>query len=635
MSKHYTKGFFMHKEPLKSAVIAKGHTPQYSMHKYFARRPYNVFENLIKHYTEENDIILDCFCGGGVTIFEGLKQNRKVIGVDLNPLAAFITEMQVKQVEISTLRDYLYSFYNAIDEKLGKDYKFTINDKIVNIEWIEWVYELECCFCETKVPLTSNNKLSNGVFVCPNEMCEGHEKGIKRTKCTVKSSKPVRIKYNFEDKTYTKTLSEKDANKLCKLDDNYILDDTLRNVDADIPKDWDRWYEDCLPQKGIHKFSDFFTKKNFYINTVIFNEILKEQEGLFRDILYFAFSSSLRYTNKMSRVTEGWENGNPTCMDKHAYWLPNEYIENNVLIQFKNRIEAVIKGLSFTASAIKNKKRQCYSFEDLKTADYMVLNRSSSNLPIPNNSVDAVITDPPYGSNVQYGELSAFWNIWYKTYRGLDNFIYKEEEAVSNRKKCYDGAKDISFYGNMLYSIFKECNRVLKKDGCLVFTFNNKDINVWIQLLRAAINAGFVIPEGGILYQDFVKEYKNTSHLHYSGNIHGDFIYTFVKGTIDKNKETNIDDIEKSLQNEIINLIERLFIQKESYTTTELYTSIFSQILSVLVQYVVNVKEKDANVMIQKVDILSKTFIDDILDKYLVQNNGEWSLKQKVVKNAV
>ena len=77
------------------------------------------------------------------------------------------------------------------------------------------------------------------------------------------------------------------------------------------------------------------------------------------------------------------------------------------------------------------------------------------------------------------------------------------------------------------------------------------------------------------------------------------------------------------------------FIQKESYTTTELYTSIFSQILSVLVQYVVNVKEKDANVMIQKVDILSKTFIDDILDKYLVQNNGEWSLKQKVVKNAV
>ena len=33
----------------------------------------------------------------------------------------------------------------------------------------------------------------------------------------------------------------------------------------------------------------------------------------------------------MTRVTDNWENGNPTSMDKHAYWLPNQYVETNVV----------------------------------------------------------------------------------------------------------------------------------------------------------------------------------------------------------------------------------------------------------------------------------------------------------------
>lgn len=33
-------------KPIKKSIEAKGHTPQYRMHKYFARRPYNVFNNL-------------------------------------------------------------------------------------------------------------------------------------------------------------------------------------------------------------------------------------------------------------------------------------------------------------------------------------------------------------------------------------------------------------------------------------------------------------------------------------------------------------------------------------------------------------------------------------------------------------
>ena len=91
-------------EPIGESVKARGHTAQYQMHKYFARRPYNVFRRLIEHYTEKGDIVLDCFCGGGVTVFESLALNRKAVGVDINPLATFITEMQIQQVDVEGLR---------------------------------------------------------------------------------------------------------------------------------------------------------------------------------------------------------------------------------------------------------------------------------------------------------------------------------------------------------------------------------------------------------------------------------------------------------------------------------------------------------------------------------------------------
>jgi len=51
-----------------SPIVAAAHTPPYKIHKYFARRPYNVFEQLVQNFAAKGEIILDPFCGGGVTI---------------------------------------------------------------------------------------------------------------------------------------------------------------------------------------------------------------------------------------------------------------------------------------------------------------------------------------------------------------------------------------------------------------------------------------------------------------------------------------------------------------------------------------------------------------------------------------
>lgn len=615
-------------EPIKESVKAQGHTAQYQMHKYFARRPFNVFSRLIEHYTKEGDIILDCFCGGGVTVFEGLALDRKVIGVDINPLATFITEMQIQQVDTTMLSAYYDKFLKACKQELSKLYEYQLDGDCVTQEWMEWVYEVRCPECGALIRLTEDNKITNGKYRCSNAKCSSNQAakpGVIRTKCKPFRSIPTKIKYTTSSgKSGIYTFNEKEKTSLLAAQTKLCIPEHLKKVDFAIPHNWDRWYEDCLPQKGVYNFSDLFSERNYYINTIIFNKILSLPDSPERDLLYFAFSSSLRYTNKMARVTERWENGNPTCMDKHAYWLPNAYVECNVLNKLKDRMTAVIKGLNYTNEKLKTKKEKADTFEALKeNRDYLILTQSSSDLPLPDNSVDAVITDPPYGSNVQYGELSSFWNIWYKEYKGLDNFIYNEKEAVANRKSCFEGAKDIDFYGNMLRDVYTEAGRALKPGGYLVFTFNNKNINVWVRLLKAVVEAGFFLPENGVIYQDFIAGYKNTSHLKYSGNIHGDFIYSFRKGPL-PDYDLPAIGFEDAVKLKVRECLSSMYQKKSEYTTTELYEKIYGSLINVIMRFVCQVESEQ----IKQIDALSKTYIDHLLNQNLKMTEGLWVKKE-------
>lgn len=622
--------------PITQTVKAAAHTAPYKVHKYFARRPHNVFNNLIEHYSEPNDIVLDVFCGGGVTLYEGISINRKVIGVDLNPLATFISEMQVQKIDPNSFKSIAVNILKKIEFELNGVYSYKPEGRklVEEIEWVEWAYIVNCPSCNSDIILNEKNKIRNGIYSCPNNHCNNHKTGVKRTDCTPNGSLPIRTKLKSGEIHFFSKEEQIEVNDFVMKQEDVLLSESMIKVDKFIPSQWDRTNEDKLIEKGILSFKDFFTKRNYAVNTVVFNEILDiKRKGILPsnliDLLYFSFSASLRHTNNMTRVTEAWENGNPTSMDKHAYWLPNQYVETNVFHQWEKKINALVKALEYNQRVIPENVNKVNDFEDLLRVDegYMVLNQSSSALPIPDSSVDVIITDPPYGSNVQYNELSSFWNIWYEVYSGKEIYLIQEEEAVMNRKKNFEGTKDLEHYEEMLFKVFKESYRVLKEDSYLVFTFNNKNMKVWFALLKAAARAGFELPVNGVVFQDYIESYKNTAHLRFEGNIQGDFIYTFRKNT--KRKEQENSQMSLSLQDSfetiLNNTVNELFEKRDKYNTANLYEGVFSGMVYVLMEIAKNSIIDDTEVKI--LEKKSDSYIDQLLKDQLTYDGEYWKKK--------
>lgn len=613
--------------PLKRSVKAEGHTPQYKMHKYFARRPYNVFKHIIKHYTAKGDIVLDMFCGGGVTVFEAAALERNVIGVDLNPLASFITRMQMFNGEVSELKDFYRRFILTENKKYHEWYKVFFDDDEGTAIWFEWTYIVKCPHCGSTIILNEESKKSNGVYLCSNPSCTCHATGVKRVDCLPSGSKPLRVKYvsSKTKQTHVRELTYENMPIFNTIDFKEVVNRLKYKIDFQLPNDWDRQYEDKLHEKGVISYSDFFTERNYALNCLIFNDIMELRGttgSLMNEYLYFLFSSSVRYTNKMARVTDNWENGNPTAMDKHAFWLPNQYVETNILDVLEQRAKAIIKGCSYSTSTLPKNLQEVTSFEDIKLHNsYMVLNQSSSELPIPDESVDVIITDPPYGSNVQYAELSTIWNAWYAAYKGLDSYIYKEQEAVMNRKKNFEGSKTVDDYEELLYQVYSEGARVLKNNGYLVFTFNNKNIKVWVAMLKAVARAGFYLPDDGILFQDYIDSYKNTAHLRFSGNIQGDFIYSFRKGDIDINAD-GIKGFSDIINEAIDTTVAKLYHRRKSYNTAELYQKILTSMTRDLMAYILWCNNND--VAMEDISSLSNDYLENRLKRTLVCEDGIW-----------
>ncbi|MGH4026038.1 MAG: DNA methyltransferase [Pseudonocardiaceae bacterium] len=114
----------------------------------------------------------------------------------------------------------------------------------------------------------------------------------------------------------------------------------------------------------------------------------------------------------------------------------------------------------------------------------------SSHTDLPDESVDLIVTDPPYMDNVHYSELADFFHTWL---RELVPFAhYPTEQATTRSAREVQSASPVEFEG-AIRQVWQECARVLKAEGILAFTFHQARLSGWVALVQALAEAGLVV----------------------------------------------------------------------------------------------------------------------------------------------
>jgi hypothetical protein len=108
---------------------------------------------------------------------------------------------------------------------------------------------------------------------------------------------------------------------------------------------------------------------------------------------------------------------------------------------------------------------------------------SATSLLLPDESVDYIFTDPPFGGNIIYSELNFMWEAWFGVFTNQFS-----EAIVSKAQK-----KSLSEYHELMASAFQEAHRVLKPGHWMTVEFHNSHNAVWMTIQIALEQAGFVV----------------------------------------------------------------------------------------------------------------------------------------------
>jgi 16S rRNA G966 N2-methylase RsmD/DNA-directed RNA polymerase subunit RPC12/RpoP len=466
------------------AIPANTHPPMYMIHKFWARKPHNVVREYIEHYTSSGEIVLDPFCGSGVTVGEALKSGRKAIGTDLNPISVFLATLTVTRADLNafttavgeiegSLRSLFTDLYGVKCPRCGRD--AVVTNSVMS-------YVVQCPSCKKDIVMAEAKKAPGkrqNIYRCPN--CSNDfsyaNQSIKNEITLEVQTRGVRCKHTTSSKSL-------------KLPELTTRPKWVPRVRLDYPGG-----KAFITRRRASDVGELFSRRSLVALSHLFQRICEEPEGGTRDLLKLTFSATLPQASRMMIWTEG---AGPS-------WKMPEYIvfplhmELNVWDRFSNRVKATIRSKTDSNVVIPQGKFGKQFSDLLSDADRLVDRRNVFDLPglLPDQSVDFVFTDPPYGGDIQYFELDFLRSAWLseagKDTR-FDNDWWKDEITI-NRSQ----GKDFGYYHKMMTAAFQNIYRSLRRGRWALFTFHNTDIGVYNSILEAGIQAGLDLEH--IVYQ--------------------------------------------------------------------------------------------------------------------------------------
>lgn len=501
-------------EHLNRQIPPKAHTAMYNWHKFWGRKTWNVVSEFVQTYSPEGGIVMDPFSGSGVTALEALKLGRRVIAVDLNPVATEILRLTILSVDPLRL--------NEAFQRVEQDIKKALNR----------LYLAECRKCKEQISVEcavwkrdekKNLALKELRYKCP-ECGEVLEKGGKPTskdlnhiKGVVEEFKKSRLWYPNNPLYYSDGSAFKEKQQYDSLD-------------------------------------EMFTPRNLYALAILMNSIEKEKDGNLKEFLKIAFTSMVHLCSTMVPALSPAETNHQTAFSsvwtQHSYWFAREFMEQNVWKKFESSMighQGLIKAKIESNKYFKDVKitYSLNSFLD-DSADICIITGSCLDVfdKMPARSVDYIFTDPPYDASIQYGELSYLWAAWLKKDKGYVERI-SSEEIVRNERQH----KNFDVYHTLLKRSFDGIYKVLRLNKYLTLTFHNPTFKVRNATIRAGTHAGFDFEK---IHHQPTAQKSGKSLLQPFGSAMGDFYLRFHKPVSAKVKLEAPDEIDEKRFEKIV-----------------------------------------------------------------------------------
>ena len=129
---------------------------------------------------------------------------------------------------------------------------------------------------------------------------------------------------------------------------------------------------------------------------------------------------------------------------------------------------------------------------------------SALSIPLPDRSLDAVVTDPPYDAMVNYCDSSDLFFVWLKRalvtshpWFGITSdpagLQEKTEEAVVKFGNKEGDHRTKEHYKDCIAKAFDQARRKITPDGVVTIIFGHGDPDVWHDLLASIDQAGLVL----------------------------------------------------------------------------------------------------------------------------------------------
>ncbi len=521
-----------HREPFAADVSEGKNDPIYNAHSYHTKVPYKAIMRYVLHYTKPGDIVFDGFCGTGMTgvaaqmcgcpdeqfkakLSAEMRDDniqwgaRKAVLSDLSPMATFITynynypadvlayEKSVAEILDKCESEYGWMFETQhLDDSEQPVRTFNGEPMMGTINHILWSDVLICPSCSNEfvfwdVAVDQKACKVNDSFSCPH--CNSH---LKKGDCShamvaeydptigsvVSSGKisPVLINYSVGTKRYEKKPDKMDLeiiDRVQQLGIEYWIPNSR------MPEGRESRRNDPI---GITHTHHFYPKASLIEMAYIWDQAKKAEDKAVGHHLMFAHSAANQYLSKMRRYRPDKKGGGPLS---GTLYVSSLMTPPNPVLSIRRNAKSIAEAMRYTCFMQGN---VCISTHSL-----------SGMAQVPENSIDYIFTDPPFGGNLNYSQLNFLWEDW------LGVHTATRDEAIV----CDTQGKGLTEYQRLMTECFTVYYRALKPNRWMTVEFHNSKNSVWNAIQASLQKAGFIVADIRILdkKQNSFKQVNSTS----------------------------------------------------------------------------------------------------------------------------